>query len=364
MASKRERREKARLRHLQRQGLASRQEETAEENHESHPGHPDKSHKSKHDFLSRFKAPLKHIYEKEYKKLFIITIVLFILAVAQIGYQVYSTGDFINKGVALKGGVTITVPNVNYDSNELESYLRGVFSGKDISIRTLTGSRGTQSFSISAEITTPEEIAKLESDISSKLNVTKDQYTANYVGSSLGADFFKQTILSLIIAFCAMALVVFIYFRVPIPSLIVIICALADIIETLAVVNLLGIKVSTGGIAAFLMLIGYSVDTDILLTTRLLKRKEETMEESIYSAAKTGLTMTITAIAAVLVALFLSKSAELAQIMTILFIGLVFDILNTWIQNMGILRLYLEIKAAKADKDNSEENERSEEDNA
>lgn len=365
MATKRERREKARLRHLQRQGSFARSEEEASEESHVEKG----SHKSK-SILSKFTEPLKHIYEKEYKKLFIITVILFVLAVAQIGYQIYSTGDFINKGVALKGGITITAPNVNYDADELESYLRGVFPGKDISIRTLTGSRGTQSFSISADITTPGEIAKLESEISAKLGITKDQYTANYVGPSLGADFFRQTILSLIVAFIAMAIVVFIYFSayfgrlVTIPSLIVVLCALADLIETIAVVNLLGIKVSTGGIAAFLMILGYSVDTDILLTTRMLKRKEETMEETIYSSAKTGLTMTLTSMAAVLVAIFLSKSAELSQIMTILFIGLVFDILNTWIQNMGIMRWYLEIKAAKGEKENNQDDRISESDTA
>src|SRR3989344_977934 len=144
MASKRDRRDKARLRHLQRQGLMARQEEDVEE---SQVHSEKKSHKSR-SILSRFTEPLKYIYENEYKKFFIITVILFVLAVAQIGYQIYSTGDFISKGVALKGGITITAPNVDYNADELESYLMGVFPGKDISIRTLTGSGGTESFSI------------------------------------------------------------------------------------------------------------------------------------------------------------------------------------------------------------------------
>ena len=41
----------------------------------------------------------------------------------------------------------------------------------------------------------------------------------------------------------------------------------------LALIDFLGIEISAAGIAAFLMLIGYSVDTDILLTSRALKRK-------------------------------------------------------------------------------------------
>jgi preprotein translocase subunit SecF len=90
------------------------------------------------------------------------------------------------------------------------------------------------------------------------------------------------------------------------------------------------------------MLIGYSVDTDILLSTRVLKRKEGTINERILSAMSTGFMMNITTLVAVSIALIFSQSQILTQIMTILFIGLIFDMLNTWIQNVGILKLYLD----------------------
>ncbi|MBU0535935.1 MAG: protein translocase subunit SecF, partial [Nanoarchaeota archaeon] len=188
------------------------------------------------------------------------------------------------------------------------------------------------------------EINRLESDIGKKLSITSDDYSTNFIGSSLGANFFRQTIIAIIIAFVAMAIVVFFYFRVPIPAFAVILSALSDIVGTVAIINLLDIKVSTGGIAALLMLIGYSVDTDILLTTRVFKRKEGTLMEGIYSSAKTGLTMTFTSIAAVIVAIVFSQSEALRQIMTILLIGLILDLPNTWIQNAGILRWYMERK--------------------
>jgi len=53
-------------------------------------------------------------------------------------------------------------------------------------------------------------------------------------------------------------------------------------------------KLSTAGIAAFLMLIGYSVDTDILLSSHLLKRKEGGMWVRLHSAFKTGIMMSVT----------------------------------------------------------------------
>ena len=141
-----------------------------------------------------------------------------------------------------------------------------------------------------------------------------------------------------------MAIVVILYFRVWVPSLAVILAAFSDITVTLAIFNLTGIKLSTAGIAAFLMLIGYSVDTDVLLTTRLLKRADGSVMDRIYGAIKTGMTMTTTTLVAVLVALFLVQSEVIKQIMIILFIGLLVDMIMTWIQNVGILRLYLEKK--------------------
>jgi preprotein translocase subunit SecF len=166
------------------------------------------------------------------------------------------------------------------------------------------------------------------------------------MGSSLGASFYKQTIKAIVIAFILMSLVVYATFRSLVPALFVVLTAFSDIVSTLAVVSLLDIKLSTAGIAAFLMLIGYSVDTDILLTTKVLKRKSEggTIFQRTVGAMKTGCVMTLTGLAAALVGYFFSQSDVIKQIMLIIAIGLVFDLIYTWCQNAGILRWYLEKK--------------------
>jgi preprotein translocase subunit SecF len=112
----------------------------------------------------------------------------------------------------------------------------------------------------------------------------------------------------------------------------------------LAVINLMGMKISSAGIVAFLMLIGYSVDTDILLTTRVLNRKQDSVNEAIWGAFKTGSMMTLTAIASVAVGLIVVYSFQsiLNQIFTILIIGLIFDLFNTWITNTSLIKWYVE----------------------
>ena len=129
-----------------------------------------------------------------------------------------------------------------------------------------------------------------------------------------------------------------------VPSFAVMLSAFADIVMTLAVVNLLGIKVSTAGIVAFLMLIGYSVDTDILLTTRVTKKRNVIINNELWSSFKTGTTMTVTSIIAVATALIVvyGFGTILNEIFIILLIGLLFDLFNTWITNASLIKWYAE----------------------
>ena len=301
------------------------------------------------------RSAIRNFYDKQYKKLMIIPLIMLLLAIISISYQVATTGDFIQRDVTLKGGVTITIPSEKpVDIAGLQSQLSSRFKENDISARTLKRAGTDVGIIITADIDAEnkENIDLFLSSIAEKLSIKLEEgsYSIEVMGSALGADFFKNSLNALLFSFLFMAIVVFAVFRVPIPSLAVILAAFSDIVVTVAVVNLLGIKLGTAGIAAFLMLIGYSVDTDILLTTRVLKRKEGTEFERILSSVSTGMTMTLTAITAVAVAIIFTQNDTIRQIMTILLIGLLADIINTWIQNVGILRLYLERKSKQTKK--------------
>lgn len=281
----------------------------------------------------------KSFFETKYKQLLIIPISLLILSLVIIGFQIATTGDFADKSVSLKGGLTFTVFADNLNSDVVESFLKNEFPNSDINIRSITELGRVSGIIIETADLSEEQLVN---SLNSKIPNLEDNYSVETIGASLGESFFRQIIIAIIIAFVFMAIVVFIYFRTLVPSAAVVLAAFSDIIITLAVLNILDIKLTTAGIAAFLMLIGYSVDTDILLTTRVLKRGEGTVYQRVVGAMKTGLVMNFTTMAAVLIALLLSQSDIIRQIMTILFIGLLADLVNTWIQNAGILRWYME----------------------
>ncbi len=292
---------------------------------------------------------IRPIYEKQHRKLLIIPILILVLALVQIGVQTSVTGDFVNKGISLKGGSSIII----YESfsgeeiSSLEAELQNAFPLAELDIRQLSSAGKTIGIAIDADAQEEEEINTLTAKVEELTQIPASTYSVEVMGSSLGESFFTQTMIALLIAFVLMGIVVAAYFRTLVPSLAVIGAAFSDIIVTVAIFNLTGIKLSTAGIAAFLMLIGYSVDTDILLTSRMLKKKELSIMQRVYSAMRTGLTMSCTTISAVLIAFIFVKSEVVKQIMLILLIGLVVDLLMTWIQNVSILRMYLEKKEGK-----------------
>jgi preprotein translocase subunit SecF len=291
---------------------------------------------------------VKKVYEKQYKKLLLIPILLLILAFVQIGYQVTTTGDFLNRGISLKGGLTISIPTEG-SVEDIESYMQDRYPENQVSGRQISAA-GRQ-IGVIIEIDLPvedeEEINSLLDDLSELTGTDKADINAEGIGSALSDRFFSAMVRAILLAFVLMGIIVFLYFRTLIPSLAVILAAFSNMVITLAIANMLDIKLGTAGIAAFLMMIGYSVDTDILLSIKVLKNKAGTIIERVYGALSTGLTMNFTTLSAVSVALIVSESEVITQIMTILFIGLWVDMINTWIQNVGILRMYLERKGQK-----------------
>jgi len=287
----------------------------------------------------------KQIYNKNYKFLLLVPLILLLISLFFI-YSFYQQNqDFIKKDVSLTGGTTITIyPESQIDLADLKTYLGQ--ESPDASVREITGLRtGNQEAIIIESPLSPEELKPILEDYL-EYELDSENSSTEFTGAILSEEFYNQLIRAIIFAFIFMAIIVFIIFRTFVPSLAVILSAFADIVMTLALVDFLELKLSSAGIVAFLMLIGYSVDTDIMLTSKLLKQREYDLDTRLFSSFKTGITMTLTSIAAVVVALLLtaSFSETLKQIFLILTIGLCFDLLNTWFTNASILKWYIERK--------------------
>jgi len=171
------------------------------------------------------------------------------------------------------------------------------------------------------------------------------------VGATLGSRFRDQGLTALLYAYLLIILVVFVAFRDFIPSITVILAATLDGVIAAGGMALFGITLEPASLVALLMLVGYSVDTNILLTTRVLRGKFGTINERIDDAMKTGLTMSATTILVMAVILFVSNEvfriSTLSSIAAVLLIGLIGDLTTTWLMNAGILKWYMEEKRGK-----------------
>lgn len=281
---------------------------------------------------------LVDFYHKKHKQLIYIPILILLFAILGIAISYFTTGEVIHKGVSLSGGIVATA-DVPLDIESVEQQLLAEFPDAEFTVSILQN--GGEQAGVIVE-TNIQDRRAFETVFSQITGVPPDEMTIEQTDSAFGADFFSSLIRGVIVAFILMGAVVYFTFRKWTPALTVVLCVFADLVVTLGVVSLLGIKLSSAGIAAFLMMIGYSVDTNILLSWRMVKQIKEPIDVRIAGAAKTGLLMTATTMGALIVGIIFTNSPVIAQILSILLIGLVADVINTWLLNASILRRVVE----------------------
>lgn len=272
------------------------------------------------------------------KKLIIIPILMLIFSILIVGYHI--SNNTVPMGFDLKGGTLITIYSVP-ENIDLKTEFEKLGYKAKIGKISSGGEYGT-TIEIDQFLST-EEKERIREYLSS-LGINKEKILIKDAEPSISRKLLKDGIKAVLFAFLFMAFVVFLRFKTFVPSFAVVLSAFSDIVVTIAVMCILNIELTAGSLVALLLLIGYSVDTDILLTTRLLVRRGGNFEEKLAGAMKTGLTMASTTLSAVGILYIVSASMELKQIAVVILIGLLVDIINTWIQNARILEWYMERK--------------------
>ena len=186
---------------------------------------------------------------------------------------------------------------------------------------------------------------KVYKDYESSVSEIIDKYatysaiSVQSVSPKLGTHFIDSAINVMIFAAILSTIFVFVFFRTFVPSMAVLIGAFSDVTIALGAMAFFQIPLTLPSFAALLMLIGYSLDTDILLTMRMLKGKG-TPRENAQDAMGTGTTMSFTAIIAFSVLFILSLMTNIStyyEISAVALAGLIGDLFATWGINAVIL---------------------------
>jgi preprotein translocase subunit SecF len=288
--------------------------------------------------LSKLRFP-----ELPMKQAIAFPLVMLLIGLLIVGYTLATTGSPLHLGIDFKGGTMVTLK-----TDKTDQALQDEFGAYPLKMIT-HGNSGEKMLQFST----------MSKDQLGELTAFVNNHYTNPLIESVGSTFSVanqgQALIAVLVAFIGMAITVFIIFRSPVPSAAIVMAAFSDIIFAMAMMNLFGIELTFGTLAALLMLIGYSVDTDILLTTKVLGERKY-LEKKIASCRTTGLTMTGAAIVAFVVLYLVSTFAGvfglsaipvLSNIALVLIFGLVADLINTWYFNAGLLKWYMESPAAR-----------------
>ncbi|MEF8801652.1 MAG: protein translocase subunit SecF [Halolamina sp.] len=239
------------------------------------------------------------------------------------------TGAPVDPGIAFTGG---TEMRVVADGDATREDLRTAFDTQPASIRSVPSD--------------DSYIVTFDADVQARQVESRAQdagfevLSVDSTSASFGESAQIQAIGGVIVAFAGMSVLVFGMFRTFVPSIAVVVSAFSDIVVPVALMNLLGIELTLGSVAALLMLIGYSVDSDILLNNHIIRRSGR-FYESAYRAMETGITMTLTSLSAMIVMTLVATAfgiGLLSSIGLILVFGLATDLMNTYMLNMSLLR--------------------------
>lgn len=239
-------------------------------------------------------------------------------------------------------------------TDEMNSIADSVIKDYEFFVGRIDRSNATDTTSLESLLANASTTAKqtyrdkILSVVSTQMKV--DQFSLQDVSPSLSEFFIGTTEQVVLESFVLTALLVVIIFRSFAPSLAVMAGAFTDILIAMGGMGLFQVPLTLSSVAALLMLIGFSLDTDILLTTRVTKRTEGNTRDRAYGAMKTGIMMTGVSIIGYSLLLILSIVTQIStyyQISSVLIFGLVGDIAATWCTNAVIILWFAERKSGE-----------------
>ena len=97
----------------------------------------------------------ENFYEKNYKKLIIISYSILLISIIIILVSYFKTGEPFQRDITLKGGVTVSIYKENININDVKNLLKQNF--KDYSVRELTDFETNKNIGVIIEVSDIQE---------------------------------------------------------------------------------------------------------------------------------------------------------------------------------------------------------------
>ncbi len=260
-------------------------------------------------------------FYKNLKRLIYLPILLFIFACGIYLYNYLTIGSFFPKDFTLEGGLKITT---SYNSN-LEKEFYNTFInkyGNNLKMEKLNNN-------LVITITGKSYDLKEIKDFFKDKNI---EYNLEEISPLLGKDFLKNLFKTILFSFIFVIIIMKLVYKEWNLALSAGRALFFNIFITLAISTLF-IPLSITTLPAYLMILGYGIDTNIALINNMLKEKKLEKIKRYQLAFNTGLTMDLTTLIVLFVGILLANNLVFKNIFFVLMIGLLVDIIDTWILN-------------------------------
>jgi SecD/SecF fusion protein len=223
------------------------------------------------------------------------------------------TGDILNFGIDFKGGTSTQIEfpenvDVNFEmiDNELKPLISEITGDKEAQAQQVTGENQVI---IKSKELTKEQRSTLTDKLVEKYSVDKAKITSSSISATVGAEMKRIAVVSVLVAAALMLLYIAFRFKDIMFGISSITALIHDLLIVIAVYSIFRIPVNNAFIACILTILGYSINSTIVVFDRIRENKiaikgndrdllvdtsiTQTLSRSIYSSLTTFVTVLI-----------------------------------------------------------------------
>jgi len=276
--------------------------------------------------------------ENNYKKFLMISMVIFVIFVGTILFNYFKYGYIINKSITISGGY-VTLINNNYHITNPE--IQNTLNQMNITDYVLYSTPNIIYIESGKQINETLLINLLNQDYNIKLlptDISIQQYS-----SLVGNLIFNQFLFFVILAMILTAFVIFIAFRASKITLNIISTILFDVVGLLAILSITKYPIGANGFIGMLMILGFAIDNNVVLSTNIVKEKEKPFIERVRMSFRVGMLMEIIALYTLLLLYFIVPEPSVDEFAFVLSVAIILDLLYYLIGNIPLYK-YFEAK--------------------
>ncbi len=247
-------------------------------------------------FYGRQKEAKTRKFIEKRKIFFVISIVLILIGFVTMGIQKVNGKGALNYSLEFTGGTSMTMETPDYvdtkgdAGQELRSLIESTASVTEVQLQNVQDSNEVV---IKTSVLDKDTRAALKDALAEKYGIDADSIAEESISATISNEMQCDAILSVVIATICMLLYIWIRFRDVRFALSAIIPLIHDVLVVLMVYAVMRISVGNTFIACMLTIVGYSVNSTIVIFDRI-RENRNTMKADLSEIVNASISQTLT----------------------------------------------------------------------